>query len=402
MNPVLTLRRLRGPALFVLILLAIEFLDEFVFGAQESAWPLIRNDLNLTYFQIGLLLSVPGIIAALIEPVLGILGDVWRRRVLILGGGIGFGAACFLIAISHSFIPLMLASILFFPSSGAFVSLSQSTLMDHDPTRHQHNMARWTFAGSAGVVCGSLVLGVVVAAVPDAGWRAVLMLAAVMTVVLWLILYRLPMPNTVDAENGDENNRRFMDGVRGAIQALRRWEVLRWLLLLQFSNLMLDILHGYIALYFVDVVGTHAEQASLAVAVWSGVGLIGDFLLIPLLERVRGLDYLRVSAVIEFMLFPALLLMPGIVPKLVILALLGFFNAGWYSVLQGQLYSAMPGQSGTVLTIDNIVGLVGHILPLGIGLAAEHFGLGAAMWLFMIGPVALLIGLPRRARSTDV
>ncbi len=42
------------------ILLLIEFLDELVFGAGEAAWPLIRDDLALSYDQIGLLLGIPG------------------------------------------------------------------------------------------------------------------------------------------------------------------------------------------------------------------------------------------------------------------------------------------------------------------------------------------------------
>src|SRR5258708_33176512 len=111
-TPTPFLRRLRGPGLFILTLLAIEFLDEFVFGSREAAWPLIRDDLHLTYFQVGVLLSVPEVVAAVIEPVLGILGDVWRRRVIILGGGIGFALACLLVAASQSFIPLMLAFVL--------------------------------------------------------------------------------------------------------------------------------------------------------------------------------------------------------------------------------------------------------------------------------------------------
>ncbi len=67
--------------------LLIEFLDELVFGVNQAAWPLIRTDLRLSYLQIGLLLSVPGIVSAILEPLLGILGDVWKRRLLILGGG---------------------------------------------------------------------------------------------------------------------------------------------------------------------------------------------------------------------------------------------------------------------------------------------------------------------------
>ena len=184
-----------------------------------------------------------------------------------------------------------------------------------------------------------------------------------------------------------------------ALRALRRAEVLRWLVLLEFSNLMLDVLLGYLALYFVDVVGVTPAQAGGAVAVWTGVGLLGDFLLIPLLERVRGLSYLRVSVVAELVLFPAFLLAGGWWAKLVLAGLLGLFNSGWYSILQAGLYSAMPGRSGTTLAVTNVSGLVAALIPLGLGLAAEQFGLGNAMWLLLLGPIVLLIGLPRQGKG---
>lgn len=171
-----------------------------------------------------------------------------------------------------------------------------------------------------------------------------------------------------------------------------------WLVLLEFSDLMLDVLYGYLALYFVDVVGFSASKAALAVAVWTGFGLLGDFLLIPLLEKVRGLEYLRLSVLVELVLFPAFLLIPNPWAKLVVVGLLGLFNSGWYAILQGNLYSSMPGQSGAVMALRDIAGLFGKLLPYGIGLAAEHFGLGSALWILLAGPVALLIGLPRRGQ----
>src|ERR1044071_792794 len=139
-----------------MIYLLIEFVDELVFGVGETAWPLLRNDLHLTYTQIGLLLSLPGIIAAFIEPFIGILGDVWRRRLLIIAGGSLFIISLFMTSVSVSFLLLLASFILFFPSSGAFVSLSQANLMDSDPARHEQSMARWTFAGSLGVVSGQI------------------------------------------------------------------------------------------------------------------------------------------------------------------------------------------------------------------------------------------------------
>ena len=129
---------------------------------------------------------------------------------------------------------------------------------------------------------------------------------------------------------------------------------------------------------------------------WTAVGLAGDFLLIPLLERVAGLRYLRWSAAAELLLFPAFLLVPNLWPKLVVLGLLGLFNAGWYSILTAQLYDTMPGQSGAVLAVSNIFGLIGGLIPVGLGLVAERLDLAVTMWLLLLGPVALLLGLPAR------
>jgi MFS transporter, FSR family, fosmidomycin resistance protein len=378
--------------------LLIEFLDELVFGANEAAWPLIRTDLTLSYIQIGILLSLPGIVSAIIEPSLGILGDVWKRRVLILGGGILFALACLLTGLSTGFVVLLLALCIFYPSSGAFVSLSQATLMDSDPARHEHNMARWTFAGSLGVVAGPLLLSGM--AFLGFGWRGVFIALAGITVFVLLFAWR----RVPKAPHGASSLPRFSElwsGVRNALAALKRGEVLRWLILLEFSNLMLDVLLGFLALYFVDVAGLTAGQAALGVAVWAGVGLLGDFLLIPLLEKVKGLDYLRVSVVLELILFPVFLLVPGLLIKFILLGLLGLFNSGWYAILQGRLYSAMPGQSGTVMAVQNVVGLFGRLLPFGIGLAAQYFGLQVAMWLLLLGPIALLVGLPRKTSNSS-
>ncbi len=387
----------RAVTLFGAALLLVEFVDEFVFGAREAAWPLIRSDLGLGYAQVGLLLGLPNLIANLVEPLLGILGDVWRRRVLILGGGVCYVLALLLVAASGHLAALLLAFIVLYPASGAFVSLSQATLMDLDPKRHELNMARWTVAGSVGVVAGALALGG--AARLGLGWRGLFAGSAGLTLLALIVLWRLRFP-TAPADDG-EHAPTFRDGAAGALRALRRREVLRWLVLLECSDLMLDILLGYLALYFVDVARVSAAEAGLAVAVWTGAGLLGDFLLIPLLSRVLGLRYLRGSVLVELVVFPAFLLAPGFIPKLVLLALLGLFNAGWYAILQGQLYSAMPGRSGTVLTVRNAAGLIGSLIPLTLGLAAARFGLGATMWLLLLGPLALLLGLPRRKLSDD-
>ena len=44
----------------------------------------------------------------------------------------------------------------------------------------------------------------------------------------------------------------------------------------------------------------------------------------------------------------------------------------------------------SVIPLHNVTGFVAALIPFGLGLLAEPFGLGATMWLLLAGPVALV------------
>jgi FSR family fosmidomycin resistance protein-like MFS transporter len=381
----------RGLSLFVLTLLGAEFLDELVSGFGEAAWPLIRDDLRLSYVQVGVILSVPPIVGHFVEPLLGVLGDVWRRRALVLAGGVGFAAGTLLAGLSTGFTMLLAASILTNPSAGAFIGLSQATLMDTAPERREQNMARWALAGSVGNSVGPAAIGLFVWA--GVSWRWGFVLSGALMLLAVAAAWRQPFETPLVSDT-ERTRAAVFKGLREALRALRRGRVLRWLVLLQVGDFTYDILRGFLALYFVDVVGAGEGGAALALAVWTWVGLAGDFALVPLLERVPGLKYLRVSTSFVMLLFPLMLLAEGFPAKLSLLGLLGFANAGWYAILKSKLYDELPGQSGSVaLTLGNVFGLAGSLVPLALGAYAEAYGLGPMMWLLALGPVALLAGL---------
>ena len=380
-----------------MIYLVIEFIDELVFGVGETAWPLFRNDLHLTYTQIGLLLSLPGIIAAFIEPLIGILGDVWKRRILIVTGGILFILSLFMTSISYSFLFLLGSFILFFPSSGAFVSLSQANFMDSAPERHEQNMARWTFAGSFGVLSGPLLLGLFVYV--GLGWRGTYAALAAFSSLCLLAALRYLPPDSVTAPSFP-SPRTVLGGFHAAFFSLKRMDVWRWLLLLEFADLMGDVLFSYLALYFVDVAGATETQAGIAVTVWLALGLTTDFFFIPFIDRQSdSMKFIRTTALLELFAFTVFLLMPGFIPKLVVVIAVNLFNTGWYSILQGRLYSSLPGQSASVMAIGSVTAPLAKFFPFLIGLLADQFGLQIAMWVLILGPIALLIGLPKRTNT---
>jgi FSR family fosmidomycin resistance protein-like MFS transporter len=360
-----------------------------VFGAREAAWPLLRDDLSLSYAQIGVLLAVPGVVSVFVEPVLFVLGDVWRRRALVLGGGVAFAGALVLAGVSTTFVLLLAAFTLLYPASGAFVSLSQATLMDAEPERREENMTRWTIAGAAGAVAGPGALALAVFL--GLGWRGLFVAFAALALVLVVLAARVELDHRPDGAERPH--------VLDALRALRRRDVVRWLVLLELSDLLLDVLLGYLALYFVDEVGAGEGAAGAAVATFTAAGLVGSVLVLRLLRRVDGLRYLRASAWAALALFVVFLVVDGAAPKVALLALLGLVNAGWYPVLQARLYDALPDRSGTALAVGSLVDLPASLLPLALGLVAERWGLEAALWLLAAAPLSLLALVPRRRRS---
>src|SRR6185436_12304092 len=127
--------------------------------------------------------------------------------------------------------------------------------------------------------------------------------------------------------------------------ALRDWGTLRWLLLIEVADLLVDVFTGFLALYLVDVAHLTPAVAALAIAVRLGAALAGDAALIVILERVGDLTVLRVSAAAAALLYPAFLLVPGVVPKLAVLAVLSAATAPWYRGLQGPPHGSRPGRA---------------------------------------------------------
>jgi MFS transporter, FSR family, fosmidomycin resistance protein len=383
--------------------LAVELVDELADGAKAAALPLIRQNLALGYGQIGLLESVPLLLGSLLELPLGILaGHGRRRRVAVLLGGVVFILSLAGAAAARSFAGLLVAFVVFFPASGAFVSLTQSGLMDADPARREQHLARWGLAGSAGSLAGPALLIVVLAA--GGNWRSAYLVLALAGAAAWLGVARNP-PEPAPADGRRDRPgataaaRRErpppMAAARRALAAPRRPGVLRWLVLLQVSDLLLDVFTGFLALYLVAVVHASPAQAALGVAIRLGAGLAGDAALIRALRRTGGLRLLRASAAAAAAAFPGFLLVPGLWPKLLLLACVSVITAPWYPVLQAQLYGSLPDQSGVVVSLSSAAGLLGGAAPLAVGFLAQRFGLGWALAGLAVAPLCLLAGLWR-------
>jgi FSR family fosmidomycin resistance protein-like MFS transporter len=343
---------------------------------------------------------VPLLLGGFLELPLGVLaGQGRRRRLAILGGGILFVLTLLGVASARSFAVLLGAFVAFYPASGAFVSLTQAEIMDAWPDRQAQVMARWDLSGSTGAVAGPLLLTAVLAS--GGGWRTGYLALAGVAALVWLgACLRRPAGPAADRRAADEEaeRRRWTERTREIAAALRDWGTLRWLLLIEVADLLVDVFTGFLALYLVDVAHLTPAVAALAIAIRLGAALAGDAALVVILERAGDLAVLRVSAVAAAVLYPGFLLVPGTVPKLVVLAALSAATAPWYPILQARLYGSLPGRSSVAVTLSSAAGLAGGLGPLAVGLVAQGFGLSWALAGLVVVPVAVLL-LPAGVRS---
>jgi FSR family fosmidomycin resistance protein-like MFS transporter len=381
------------------VALAVEFADELVDGVKGAALPAIQHSLGLSYTELGLLASVPLLLGGLLELPLGLLaGQGRRRRVAILTGGVVFIASIAAVAFARNFAELLTAFVIFYPASGAFVSLTQATVMDAEPDRQARSMARWDLAGNAGAVAGPVLLVAVLAAHGD--WRGGYLLVAAVSTAAWLGVLGSRRSNqhtedtqhTEDAEDAeDEPTPRLRDVLGYAKKAAR------WLMLLEVANLLVDGLTGFVAVYLVDVAHLTPALAAVAIAIRLGAALAGDAALVVVLERggerIGDETVLRATAVAAALLFPAFLLVPGAAPKLVALALLSAVTAAWYPLLQARLYGAVP--SPVAVTLSTAASLAGGLGPLAVGVSAGALGLPWALAGLTIVPVIVAFGAGR-------
>lgn len=392
------LSRLRSLFTLSAVFLLIEFFDETHYAIAGAALPAIQTDLHLNYAQVGLLLGLPHILGSGIEWIIMLLGDTRLRKVLVVGGGLAIAAAVMTTSASTSFYLLLGAAIVSFPASGAFVTLAQATLIDLHPQREEQMMARWTLAGSAGNLVGPLILAGIFAL--GLSWRWGYGLLGAAALLLVTMAARSPFPAQSSPAAHPSWQAELGSIWQGAMQAVTNLELLRWMFLLEMADLLMDVFNSYTPLYFTNVVGLDNTQASLMLGGMMLTGLLADALAIPLLERFPGRTLIRMTAAAAVILFAGFLLAPWLPLKIGLVMLVKMTTLGWYAIMKGETYAAVPGKSGTLNAINSVSSLISGAIPWVLGLAAERMGLHNAMWLLIVGPVCLLLWTPKAARKS--
>ena len=406
----------------IVALLFVDFIDEFASGMPTIGAPGIQSEFGIRYSTAALIVFTgPLFVSWLLEPPIFLLADRHRKKLFIVGGLFAMGALDVVIGLSGSLYVVAGALLLSAPASGAGVSLSQATLMDLHPGDRERLMARWVFMGAAGDMAAPALFWLLGALA--LGWREAFLASGVLILLYATMLSRRsfaepapspapsppPNPATDPAPEpdalaaGDAPSAGASDP--GMLAALRTAfgdrKLLVWLFAAWLCNLMDEILVAFGALHLRDNLGADSQTRALILMAYMAGMLLGLAILERLLARFEPLRLLAVAAVGSGAAYTAWLFARDPITSALWMAVTGLFAGSLYPLAKAQAYRALPGRSGMLNAMAHVFTPLDVLLPLALGLLADHFGLLLALSLLLVQPLGLLVIAILRRRDGD-
>jgi MFS family permease len=375
-------------------LLGVEFLNECFSNLLAAVLPIVKSTLGLNYVQVSLLFTLLEGTDVLSDGIFGVIGDLWSRRILIPVGTIVAGIGLVCMGIAPGYLVLLSGVVLHGLAGGPFVGLSQASLVDSAPGKHEQMMAWWTIIGDIGMLITPLMVTLAYALGID--WRPLFLLGAAIFFVyaFFLACLRFPRPGA-STEAEEDVTASFSSNLAAIKAAALNLALLRWALILPLLEMPVN---AFVVLYFHDVVGLPITLASSTLLISIVSALVGRASLPLLLRYVRGVPFLRLSIWLGIASFAAFLLVPLVMVKYALLAVFSLAQSNWYPLAKSQAYAAQPGKSGVVLSVTSLLSPITSFLPLLVGVIATWIGLAWGLSALLVGPLVAAVLLLRRSR----
>lgn len=378
------------------ILLCMGLIDELVAGMPIVALPLLRDRLDLSYAQVGLLFTVGAFSAMLLEPLINLFSDRQSKKPWILGGLLLLTVTEIVIGNTTSYTVLLLAFIVYWPAGGAATGLSQAALIDAAaPDNSARTMTRWTLLSSIGDFLAPLVVAAFVGM--SLGWTELCWLAAACWLGSALLIAPLRFPARYPASELTEGVQET--GAWASLrEALRDPQLLRWAALSVIPTMLDEVFLGFVALYLRDILLVSEAGIALILTLQMLASFAGLFLLDWLLKGrgLRPVNLLTWLALGTLAGVLGLLVARTLWLVVVTLLVIGFSCAGWYPLAKAEAYARKPSKAGVVRTVVSLGMPFEMALPGVIGFISARFGVLTGLGVLGLAPLLVLSLLPYR------
>lgn len=358
----------------------VRFFDETVAYLPFAAVESIRRDVDLTYVQAGLLLTLYPGVGLLMTP-FGWLVDRVNRRLLAAVGGTGYGAGLCLFAAAGDFWVLFAAVCLMGTAGDLLVNAAEVSLVEIAGDNVEPALAQSNLLGAVGDFVGPLLLAG--ALWSGLGWRAAFWVAGAAMIAYGLVLATRPLPHP--APHDDETN-----PFRTLLEVSKDRRVIVAGLLVAVIVAFDDTFVGFALAYLMS------DLSATTATVATGAGMAGGVAAAAWASRTNGrrVSLRTCSWVLAAGVF-LLVLWPNVVTAAVAMAAVGAaVNLAWI-ILQARYMTLRPGEIGATSAVAEAVSQVGVATPLVIGLLADKAGLTVGMLLYLVIAAVFVVSTHR-------
>lgn len=308
-----------------------------------------------------------------------VASDHVSRRFLASAGGAVVALSLLAFGLSPWFAGLLVAIFVWGAAGDAFTSGAEVALVDVSGDHLTTALGRQNFLAAIGDVLSPVA--VVAAGLLRLGWRALFLGSAVLMFGYswWLGSEKLPAP----LPDGERS-------VRGSLlEVLRDRRVWALAAAEALVSLIDEPFLAFLILFLEQVRGAPAPVA-VSVTLANLLGSAAGSYLAPGTIK-RGNATLPAAGVATAAAIAVLVAVPGLPAQFGAATVAGFGGAMVWVAIQGRTLGLRPGQAGTTAAVTATVALLDLPFPWVAGLVADHFGLTAAMGLYLAAAVILAL-----------
>ncbi len=303
----------------VLLLTLAHFSHHVLTALLTPLLPFIRDDLGLSYAQVGIVLAAFNLAYGFGQIPAGRLADRIGARVVLTAGIAGVGATGLLLGLSSGY-PFLIVSLVLMGILGGGYHPAASPLITSavEPDKRGRALGIHVIGGSVSYFAAPL-LGV--AAATALGWRGAFLSFSVPVVLLGAFVYRACVRQAL---GGPAAAASAADPVRGKLPAGLVLELSAFILMVTAMGAALGSASSFLTLYIVDALGATESTAAALLALYFSAGIWAA----PLGGRLADrFGRKRVAAAASFSAVAGLLALPRVPYGFGFIALLAVLGA---------------------------------------------------------------------------
>lgn len=381
----------------VLGALTISHMAQHLFSGASILYQSLRDDLGLSYTQIGVMVGVASILGGFLQMIYSVAGRWVSRRLLLTGSNFLLSIGCALVGVANQFEALLTGNAVTGIGQAGTHPVSSSIISSRfEKRRVGSSLSLFYGLGFIGNIVSPILLsGIAVAA----GWRsAYLLLALIFFVTGLLVLVGLRGEPAADKVLSKQSGGRFLDDVKAALKVKGAIPILVAQAFISGGTGM-GVMTVWIPVYLRDAskgLGLTVTFAGIVSSIATIGGVLGTIYLGRIADRVGYLKMATISLTITTFTVFLLTLYHGydliLIPHLFLLSMTTFSMS---SLLQAQLANnSGPAERDILLGLFFTFGFgVSSLWSTLLGALVDAYSFNI-VWLTMVGAgVAALLCL---------